>query len=94
MLYWSESPAAERILGTLLTAGANPNLPRAKGKVSTYKFAKKCYSDTEVGKKAIRILKEFGGKEFLLDPTLIAHVNIFICILKGQCRYFDQGVQR
>ena len=49
---------------TLLKAGADPNLPLAKGYVSIYKNTKKYYSNTEVGRKAIRILEEFGGKEF------------------------------
>ena len=65
MLYRSGSPAAERIMRTLLKAGADPNLDMAKGYLSIYKDAKDIRSDTEGGKKATRILKEFGGKDFL-----------------------------
>jgi len=62
MMHSRGSPAGEKILKTLLQAGADPNLPLAKGGQSTYKFIKR-YCRTEDGMKMLRIFEAFGGKD-------------------------------
>ena len=60
------------VLRTLLKAGADPNLPCARGKLSIYEHARNYYNDSDTGNNIMRILQKFGGKDLNKEKKIVA----------------------